>query len=438
MKSRRRRRGFTLIELLVVISIIGILVGLLLPAVNSAREAGRRTQCASNMRNIGLAITQYVNAKNAFPPAGVFGEDTTGLAGATTVPPDPTQSVIPGYITGSPRNPGSASLTSSVPMYSWVLPILPYMEAQDMFNQWTMFMPTTGNTASPAVSYLDPSNYVAGQSSNYTLGNTSIGVLRCPDDVTAQPNQGNLSYVVNGGFALWHALPFNFIGSQVDGGETPQILTWSTAGTIASTIATTQKLGVFFLESDAPHGIGANIPWNVRSTTAAITDGMSSTLMLSENTLAGVAPTPSAFTANLQTNWAAPMPSVNMFIGSSAICQSASYNCTTGTLAPASATSQVGTASGDFDGIGWAFANKVGTFQNINYGTTGGLSLKGSFPYSNSGHPGGCNMMFCDGGVRFISNTIDGTVYSKIITPAGSRLPLYAKQMPLSQDAFIP
>ena len=51
---RRRRQGFTLIELLVVISIIGILVGLLLPAINSAREAGRRAQCQSNMHNVVL------------------------------------------------------------------------------------------------------------------------------------------------------------------------------------------------------------------------------------------------------------------------------------------------------------------------------------------------------------------------------------------------
>ena len=47
-------------------------VGLLLPAINSAREAGRRTQCQSNMRNVGLAILGYVNSKNAFPPAGEF------------------------------------------------------------------------------------------------------------------------------------------------------------------------------------------------------------------------------------------------------------------------------------------------------------------------------------------------------------------------------
>jgi prepilin-type processing-associated H-X9-DG protein len=68
--------------------------------------------------------------------------------------------------------------------------------------------------------------------------------------------------------------------------------------------------------------------------------------------------------------------------------------------------------------------------------TASNLSIKGSFPFSNSGHAGGCNMVFCDGAVRFVSATLDSTVCAKIITPAGSKLPIYAKQLPVEQDSF--
>src|SRR3954451_17199942 len=79
VKYRRRRaaRAFTLVELLVVIAIIGILIALLLPAVQSAREAARRTQCKDTLKQLGLGCLSYASAKKSLPP-GKVGENAGG------------------------------------------------------------------------------------------------------------------------------------------------------------------------------------------------------------------------------------------------------------------------------------------------------------------------------------------------------------------------
>jgi prepilin-type N-terminal cleavage/methylation domain-containing protein/prepilin-type processing-associated H-X9-DG protein len=114
-----RRRAFTLVELLVVIAIIGLLVALLLPAIQSAREAARRTQCINNLKQLGIAFNNHAAAREAFPPAAV-------------------SKIYPGF----PNHPQS--------FYRWsaLAHLLPYMEAQSLHDpldlSYPMYMPTAG------------------------------------------------------------------------------------------------------------------------------------------------------------------------------------------------------------------------------------------------------------------------------------------------------
>ena len=116
--SRQRRAAFTLVELLVVIAIIGILVALLLPAIQAAREAARRTQCTNNMKQIGLGILNYESARKSLPLAytpNFTGAQDQGACSGSTPPTS---------------NPNNGKYHHFVLTF-----ILPYLENQSIYDR---------------------------------------------------------------------------------------------------------------------------------------------------------------------------------------------------------------------------------------------------------------------------------------------------------------
>jgi prepilin-type N-terminal cleavage/methylation domain-containing protein len=117
--SLNRRRGFTLIELLVVIAIIGILVGMLLPAVQSVREAARRTQCMNNARQLGLAVMNYESATKYLPPSRWSNPANTSR-----------------LITNSGGTVTNNTHAAKTRDHSWLALVLPYIEQVNLADQY--------------------------------------------------------------------------------------------------------------------------------------------------------------------------------------------------------------------------------------------------------------------------------------------------------------
>ena len=146
--DRRCRRGFTLVELLVVVTIIGILIMLLLPAVQAAREAARRAQCANNIKELALASLNYETQHQYFPPSLYF-------------------------------RSGYDAATDSTHLSNWVICILPFLEQQPLYDSFNLSVPISN-------------------SANREARGTNLPVMRCPSD-----KGGRLKFTYSGHGDNW-------------------------------------------------------------------------------------------------------------------------------------------------------------------------------------------------------------------------------------------
>ncbi len=231
--------GFTLVELLVVIAIIGILVALLLPAIQAAREAARRSQCQNNLRQLSLGVVNYESAKKEYPPGGV--NESNSVSG--------------------PHGAG------------WTIYILPYMEEQALYDKYDFEEP---NEALGDINKNGKDNKVVRE--------TDLKTHDCPTDEETSLNDrpwsgpgagvfyNRGSYRGNSGvcnrkeWAFWDSAPEQNEKFKYNRGPLPGV-------------------GVAYNAPFAKPRVPAmNVPWRITSPTkiSEITDGTSNTVLLGE------------------------------------------------------------------------------------------------------------------------------------------------------------
>lgn len=371
----RTRKAFTLIELLVVIAIIAVLIALLLPAVQSAREAARRVQCTNNLKQIGLALHNYHSSSGTFP-------------------------------LGCSQNPQSmGSLPGGAPEYafwnSWSgqALMLDFLEQGPLYNainfSWGPYPVDVGGV-------------------NDTAANTVLAAFLCPSD----PNSGSGK---NGNLSAGGGNLNNYCASF--GATTTAGYAWEDSQTPRNHQRPSGTTGVFSYGSS--YGV------------QDITDGTSNTVAYAEWLVGdGRAASGSRYRGTLVSDSATNTGHDNAFNNPAAILTGL-QNCATAFADP-------GTFRSDYKGWRWGMgAYSFASFNTIqtpndpqfamggcrtgqsshNFWADGGWTIG-----SSSAHPGGCNVAFADGSVKFIKSTVNRQTWWSLGTRNGGEV--------ISSDAY--
>ncbi|HZW32805.1 MAG TPA: DUF1559 domain-containing protein [Isosphaeraceae bacterium] len=366
---RLSRPGFTLIELLVVIAIIAVLIALLLPAVQSAREAARRIQCVNNLKQIGLALHNYHSASGSFPPGAAL----SGVAAAPNL-----------YATWEPNMSALAMM-------------LPYLEQGPVYN---------------TLDFSFGAEYDLGMNSTGVL--TIIAGFLCPSDPNASQRININSYygcmgtTTDSMFTPYAAGGANWIG------PVPPVTFTGTTGLFAQAVAS---------------GLGQ------------CTDGTSNTIAYAESLLGDGRATnvwgppvtpPSKYRGNMVFN-ADPGDDPNRPHDAFQ-----NPNLTLTLLQNCNAMFQTTTTNiGSDHGYRWAMGttgytlfNTIQTPNERQFPFSACRLMGGATDYPDSGfaygsssaHPGGINVGFADGSVKFIKDSINRTTWWSLGTKANGEV----------------